>query len=126
MNFVFIKRSMLDFSDDRSQFVYSYKCPTFMEDCRNESDSDWAGWFFFALIMIGNVLADFINGIKLIVLSDKQGVSLKDKLRLIIGGVCLCFVSSLTLFASTFYNLAKARSNPEIISLICSTYHFIS
>ena len=97
-----------------------------MEDCRNESDSDWAGWFFFALIMIGNVLADFINGIKLIVLSDKQGVSLKDKLRLIIGGVCLCFVSSLTLFASTFYNLAKARSNPEIISLICSTYHFIS
>ena len=128
MNFEFIKAAMLDFSDDASQFVYSYKCPTYSEECRNESDSDAKGWFFFSLIMIGDLLPDFANGIKLLILSGKQILRLNTRIRLFIGGSCLYFVSSLTVFASTVYNIAIARSNPEIVGWTSAYFfapHFI-
>ena len=123
MNVEFIKASELNFDDDTSQFVYSYKCPSYSEVCRDESDlNGWMGWFFFALIMIGDLLADFINGIKLLILSGKPQLERHARIRLFIGGSCLCFVSSLTLFASTVYNLAIARSTPDLVGWICATY----
>ena len=115
MNYEFINYSILDFSADESQFVYSYTCPTYMKECRNENDSDWRGWLFFALLMIGNELADFISGIKLLMLSGAEKLSSNKRIRFFIGGTCLCFVSSLTVIASTLYNRAIARSNPDIV-----------
>jgi len=115
MNFVFISAASLDFTDDTSQFVYSFKCPAFTEECKDEDETTPLGWLFFALIMIGHVLADFVNGIKLLILSGGQELSRHRRIRLFIGGLCLCFVSSLTVFSSVVYNQAIARSDPDII-----------
>jgi len=115
MDLVFIMAATLDFTNDGSQFVYAFKCPAFMDKCKDEDNSDMIGWLFFALLMIGHVLADFVNGIKLLVLSGGQNLSRHRRARVFIGGLCLCFVSSLTVFASVVYNLAIARSNPDII-----------
>merc|ERR1712157_586219 len=66
-------------------------------------------------MMIGHVLVDFANGIKLLILSGEKLISWKIKVRLFVGGSCLCLVSSFTVFASALYNVAVSKSNPDII-----------
>mmetsp|Transcript_33748 Transcript_33748/g.62023 ORF Transcript_33748/g.62023 Transcript_33748/m.62023 type:complete len:561 (+) Transcript_33748:658-2340(+) len=115
MLYEFIVASELDFSDDTSEFVYSYKCPRNSETCIKESDEDWIGWIIFAVVMLSHQLSDFISGLKLLILAGKQRNGRNKRIRLFVGGSSLCFVSVLTVYASTVYNLAIARSNPDII-----------
>jgi len=115
MLFEFIRASELDFSDDTSEFVYAWKCPRNSEICLKESDEDWKGWVIFAIVMLSHQLSDFLSGIKLLILAGKQRNSRNKKLRRFIGGSSLCFISALTVYASTVYNIAIARSNPDII-----------
>ncbi len=126
MLFMFIDAAHLDFSDDKSVFEYAWKCPRNSEACRFESDSDWKGWVIFAIVMVSDLLADFVSGIKLLVLAGKQRHSRSHKIRLYLGGLSICFVTVLTVFASTVYNVAIARSNPDIVSRITTICSFLS
>ena len=111
----------MDFTDDNSAFVYTYTCPPYSEDCVDGIATDYVGWLVFALMMIGNVGSDFISGIKLLILTGSRTkiVSLTKRTRLFIGGSCLCFVSCLTVLTSLVYNVAIAKTNPDIVGLTC-------
>ena len=101
--------------------MYTYTCPPYSEDCVDGIATDYVGWLVFALMMIGNVGSDFISGIKLLILTGSRTkiVSLTKRTRLFIGGSCLCFVSCLTVLTSLVYNVAIAKTNPDIVGLTC-------
>ena len=122
----FVKAAQLDHSDDRSEFVHSFKCHRDSKECRDEADYDWMGWFIFSILMVSYQLSDFLSGMKLLVLSGKQRHHFPQNIQLFFGGLCLSFVSAFAVFASIVYNIAIARSNPDIVSLECSTFINIS
>jgi len=106
---LFVKAAVKDFSDDRSDFVYSWKCPRNSTECTNESDLDWQGWALFVIMMAAHVLKDIINGLKLLILSGKRRHSRTSRTRFFVGGFFLTWVSLFTVYASTVYNIAIAR-----------------
>lgn len=112
---MFVKAAVKDFSDDRSDFIYSFKCPRNNLYCTDESDLTWQGWCLFGILMAAHLLRDIINGIKLLILSGKRRHSNSKRVRYLLAGFFLTWISMFTLYASTVYNIAIARSDTDII-----------
>ncbi|KAL7544225.1 hypothetical protein ACHAWF_007605 [Thalassiosira exigua] len=113
---VFIFSARMIFSDSTSDFQYSWKCPRNSMECVDGADDSWIGWTMFAVLMLSHMLKDIVSGIRLLVLSGKRRHRRNDRIRFFVGGLILFFVSSFTIFATTVYNLAIARSNTDIIA----------
>ncbi|KAL7456162.1 hypothetical protein ACHAWC_007672 [Mediolabrus comicus] len=92
-----------------------WKCPRNSLECINESDLDWVGWLVFAILTIAHTAGDIINGLKLLILCGKRRHDNGTRARFFIAGLCLTFVSTFTVYTSTVYNSAIARSNTDII-----------
>ncbi len=112
---LFVKAAEIDFTDDSSVFVYSWRCPRNSLDCDNTADDDFTGWAIFAILMVSHLMKDFINGTKLLVLCAKRRHSVFAKIRFFFGGLCLVMITAYTAYASTIYNMAIARSNTDIV-----------
>jgi len=115
MLFVFVSGAEIDWTDDKSDFVYTWKCPRDQDECENKSDLTLQGWAVFAILMIAYLLKDVISGKKLIVLSAKERHSFHTRTRFFFGGWLLNTVTFFTLFVSAIYNAAIATSDTEII-----------
>lgn len=112
---LFVKAAEIDFTDDSSVFVYSWRCPRNSLECDNTADDDFTGWAIFAILMVSHLMKDFINGTKLLVLCAKRRHSVFAKIRFFFGGLCLVMITAYTAYASTIYNMAIARSNTDIV-----------
>lgn len=121
--FFFVDAAQLNFADDKSDFIYAWNCPRNDEDCKPEEDDDAKGWFAFAFLMVCYLLGDFFNGIKLLWESGDVIFSFSKRRLLFAGGACLCLVSSFTVYTSIVYNLAIARSNTDVVSILCNLRH---
>ena len=113
---MFVNAAVKDFSNEQSDFKYSWKCPRNSTECTNESDLDWRGWTLFAILMAAHLLKDIINGLKLLVLSGKRRHCNTTRLQFFLGGFFLTWVSLFTVYASTVYNMAIARL---VLLLLC-------
>jgi hypothetical protein len=113
--FVFVEGAEINLDDDRSDLVYSFKCPRDRDECYDTSDLTIKGWVSFALLMAAHMSKDIINGVKLILLSAKQRHQFNSRLRFFAGGTLLTAVTCFTLYVSTIYNKAIATSDTEII-----------
>ena len=82
---MFVKAAVKDFSDDRSDFIYSFKCPRNNLYCTDESDLTWQGWCLFVILMAAHLLKDIINGLKLLILSGKRRHSKSKRIRYLAG-----------------------------------------
>lgn len=111
----FVSAAEKDFTDDRSDYIYSWKCPRDSLECTDESDLDWQGWIIFCILMAAHLLKDMINGLKLLVFCGKRRHDSYSKITYFIGGLFLTWVSVFALYASTVYNIAIARSTTDII-----------
>ncbi|KAL7541121.1 hypothetical protein ACHAXR_011494, partial [Thalassiosira sp. AJA248-18] len=103
-------------SDEKTDLVFTWKCPRDTAECDDRDDLDWEGWTVFAILMFIHLSRDVISGFKLIMLSTKSGHKLHRRLRYFIGGMLLNVVTLFTLFASILYNQAIASTNTEIIA----------
>lgn len=112
---MFAQGSEKDWASDKSDLVYTWKCPRDQAKCTDRGDLDWQGWLAFVILMVVHLLKDVINGGKLIVLSAKERHSRPTRMRHFFGGMLLTTVSSLTFYVSTIYNGAIATNNREII-----------
>jgi len=112
---MFVQAAVKDFSNDRSDFIYSWKCSRNSTICTDESDLNWQGWALFAILMAAHLLKDIINGLKLLILCGKRRHSTTSRMRFFVGGFFLTWISLFTVYASTVYNIAIARSNTDII-----------
>ena len=82
---MFVKAAVKDFSDDRSDFIYSFKCPRNNLYCTDESDLTWQGWCLFGILMAAHLLKDIINGLKLLILSGIRRHSNSKRIRFLAG-----------------------------------------
>jgi len=115
MCFVFIGGSEYDLHDDKSDLVYTWKCPRDEENCRDTSGLGWQGWMLFIVLMVVHLLKDVVNGAKLIALSGTARSRPHRRIRFFLGGLCLITAALFTLYASTIYNEAIATNDTEII-----------
>ena len=106
----FVKGSEIELSDDKVDVVYTWKCPRDYEECFSTKALNELGWIGFAVLVGAHVLADVINGGRMIVLSAKERHSFNVRARFFIGGTALCSVSLFTFFVSTLFNKAIATS----------------
>ena len=58
---MFVNAAVKDFSNEQSDFKYSWKCPRNSTECTNESDLDWRGWTLFAILMAAHLLKDILS-----------------------------------------------------------------
>jgi hypothetical protein len=107
---IFVGGSEIELSDDKVDVVYTWKCPRDNEECFPTKDLNAQGWIGFAVLVGAHVLADVINGGRMIVLSAKERHSHFFRARFFIGGTTLCTVSLFTFFVSTIFNKAIATS----------------
>ena len=107
--FMFVRAAVKDFTSDRSDFQYSWKCPRDSTECSDESDLDWQGWALFVILMAAHVLKDIINGLKLLILSGKRRHDRRSRMQYFIGGFFLTLIPLFAVYASTVYNIAIAR-----------------
>jgi len=112
---IFVEAAKLEFVDDNSDFIYSWRCPRNEIECDDTADQDVEGWIMFAVLMASHLLSDLLNGSKLLVLSAKRRHSLCERARFFVGGSCLIFITAFTVYASSVYNVAIARSNTDIV-----------
>ena len=113
--FHFVDAARKDFTDDQSDYIYSWKCPRNSLECTDESDLDWEGWIIFSILMAAHLMKDFVNGLKLLLFCGKRSHGIYSKIRYFTGGLFLTWISSFALYASTVYNKAIARSTTDII-----------
>eukprot|EP00804_Cyclotella_cryptica_P031053 CCRYP_015964-RD/>CCRYP_015964-RD protein AED:0.43 eAED:0.43 QI:317/1/1/1/1/1/6/323/172 len=66
--------------------------------------------------MMSHLAKDIVNGLKLINMSTKEWHHRNRRIRYFFGGVCLVLISAFAIYATTVYNIAIARSNPELIA----------
>mmetsp|Transcript_15332 Transcript_15332/g.22600 ORF Transcript_15332/g.22600 Transcript_15332/m.22600 type:complete len:1118 (-) Transcript_15332:82-3435(-) len=111
---IFVDRAMLDFEDDEVEFIYRFVCPRNSLDCRFTSDVTHIGWFFFVVILAIFLLADLVNGIKLVWSASSHGISRKT-FQVLIGGVSLSLITAFALFSSVVFNISISRSSVELI-----------
>lgn len=111
----FLLGAQFSVSDDRTDFIYTWKCLRDSLECDDTGDLDHIGWTIFAILMFAFLLKDLINGTKMIAYSAKVRHTLKTKLRFFVGGVFLCFITLYILYVSAIYNHAIATTNTEII-----------
>jgi hypothetical protein len=97
---MFVNAAMVVFSDDNSDFVYSWRCPRNDTTCTNTQDQDWRGWCVFSILMISHLMKDLLNGSKLLVLSARQRHSCYSRCRFFIGGLGLILVTAYAVYAS--------------------------
>ncbi|KAL3795399.1 hypothetical protein ACHAWO_002646 [Cyclotella atomus] len=83
----FVVAAEKDFSDDKSDFTYSWRCPRNSIDCNYIADQTWSGWVTFGILMLCH-------------LGKEAEV--------------LCW-RCLATYASTVYNYAIARSNADLV-----------
>ena len=107
--FMFVRAAVKDFTSDRSDFQYSWKCPRNSIECTDESDLDWQGWALFVILMAAHVLKDIINGLKLLILCGKRRHGRRARMQYFIGGFFLTWIPLFAVYASTVYNIAIAR-----------------
>ncbi len=112
----FVRAAPKDFTSDKSDWIYSWKCPRNSPECTDESDLNWEGWVIFTILMISHVLKDIINGMKLLLFCGKRGHGILYRIRSYFGGFILSWVSALAIYASAVYNQAIARSQTDIIA----------
>ncbi|KAL3785311.1 hypothetical protein HJC23_008875 [Cyclotella cryptica] len=112
----FVWASEKEFSNDKSDFVYSWRCPRNSIECSDTDDITKFGWFIFAVLMMSHLAKDIVNGLKLINMSTKEWHHRNRRIRYFFGGVCLVLISAFAIYATTVYNIAIARSNPELIA----------
>ena len=96
MLFVFVQGAEIDWTDDKSDFVYTWQCPRDQDGCENKSDLTLQGWAVFAILMIAYLLKDIISGTKLIVLSAKERHDSHKRMRFFFGGWLLTTVTFFT------------------------------
>ena len=58
---MFVNAAVKDFSNEQSDFKYSWKCPRNSTECTNESDLDSRGWMLFAILMAAHLLKDILS-----------------------------------------------------------------
>ena len=121
----FVEGSEIDLSDDKVDVVYTWKCPRDYDECFSTKDLDASGWIGFAVLVGAHVLADVINGGRMIVLSAKERHSFNFRARIFIGGTMLCSVSLFTFFVSTIFNKAIATSKYCLIDEINAWRYYI-
>ena len=121
----FVEGSEIDLSDDKVDVVYTWKCPRDYDECFSTKDLDAPGWIGFAVLVGAHVLADVINGGRMIVLSAKERHSFNFRARIFIGGTMLCSISLFTFFVSTIFNKAIATSKYCLIDEINSWRYYI-
>ena len=117
--FMFVRAAVKDFTDDTSDFQYSWKCPRNSTECSDESDLDWQGWALFVILMAAHILKDIINGLKLLILCGKRRHGRKARMQYFIGGFFLTWIPLFAVYASTVYNIAIARYGFDV-ALLCS------
>lgn len=98
---MFVDASMVDFSDDNSDFVYSWRCPRNDTTCTSTEDQNWKGWAVFAIRMVSHLMKDLLNGSRLLVLSAKQRHSLHSRCRFFVGGLGLVMITAYAVYTST-------------------------
>jgi len=114
--FFFVSAAVKDFNDEKSDFVYSWKCPRNSLECSDESDLQWQGWLISSILMAAHLLKDIINGVKLLLFCGKRRHHFSSKIRYFWGGLFLTWISAFALYASVVYNYAIARSITDIIA----------
>eukprot|EP00804_Cyclotella_cryptica_P003506 CCRYP_002138-RC/>CCRYP_002138-RC protein AED:0.21 eAED:0.21 QI:1379/0.66/0.71/1/0.33/0.57/7/128/1232 len=111
----FVNAAEKNFNDEKSEFVFSWRCPRNNLECRNTND--WTtlishtlfnnsikkekGWVIFTVLMICFLSKDLINGAKLVVMSTKKWHHRNRRIRFFFGAYV--------------YNYAIATSDPELI-----------
>mmetsp|Transcript_11263 Transcript_11263/g.23652 ORF Transcript_11263/g.23652 Transcript_11263/m.23652 type:complete len:950 (-) Transcript_11263:56-2905(-) len=114
--FVFVIGAEQDLSDDKSDFMFTWKCFRDEEMCSNDANLDATGWIIFGILMTSHLLPDIINGTKMVVLSGKVCYNFNQRARFFFGGLLLITVTAFTFFTSVVYNKAIATSNTEIVT----------
>lgn len=98
------------FSNEDSDFVYSWRCPRNSEYCNDDRSLGVYGWTVWVLLVATVLLDDFANSLKLLYLSAT---------RLSIHSFCGCFIllaiSVLAVYTSVVYNRAIATTDTELI-----------
>jgi hypothetical protein len=118
--FIFVEGSEMDLSNDKVDFVYTWKCTRDSEKCFSTKDLNWEGWLGFAVLVGAHLLKDVINGLRMIILSAKQRYNHDDRLRFFVGGTILTTITLFTFYVSTIYNKAIATS--EYYSTVFCTF----
>ena len=94
---------IVDWTRDKYDFVYKWKCTWDDDECVDKSDLDWKGWAAFSVLMGVHVLEDAISGLWLIAVSAYRGDRREDRntrIRHFVGGWLLVTVTSFTVYAS--------------------------
>ena len=112
---LFVSGAEMDFGEDNSDYIYSWRCPRNSERCENTADQNLAGWIIFGILMVAHLMVDLVNGTKLFLLCARRSHSYHTMIRFFFGGLCLVLITSYTVYASTVYSLAIARSNTDIV-----------
>ena len=68
----FARGAVKDFTDDKSDWVYSWKCSRNSLECTDQDDLGWQGWVICVTLMGAHLLKDIINGINLLLLCGKH------------------------------------------------------
>lgn len=106
MLLVFVDGAEIDLSRDNNDVVYYWMCTRDNAECRDTNDLTGQGWASFAFLMAAHLLADVINGMKMIVFSGKERHGCwYMRLRFFTGGTLTTFVTAFTLYASTIVSI---------------------
>ena len=100
-----------NFNDDDTDWAYTMRCPGNREDCITDAGRTAQGWFLFSAITIIFTASDLLDSTWQL----RKAFFLRD-IRLFISGVVLCYLTSMTLVTSFFYNLALATSDTELLA----------
>ena len=109
--FIFVRASEANLQKDTIDVQFTWKCPRDTEVCSDGSDTTSFGWVIFAVLMIGFLAKDFINGSRLIYHSTKPRHDRKSRMRYFIGGTSLCLLSSFALYVSDCKDICAIMFN---------------
>ena len=98
----FVKASEAKLQEDTTDIEFTWKCPRDTEVCKDKSDLEPVGWFFFCILMFAFLAKDLINGLKLLYHSSKARHKFWPRIRYFIGGLCLCMITLFALYVSRF------------------------
>ncbi|KAL7479414.1 hypothetical protein ACHAW6_005154 [Cyclotella cf. meneghiniana] len=112
----FVSAAEMNFEDEKSDFVYAWRCPRNIPVCKNDDDRTWGGWLIFGVLMATHLLKDLINGSKLVLMSTKTWHHWHWRIRFFCGGMSLILITTYAIYASTVYNSAIARTNSGLVA----------
>jgi len=105
---VYLEASNLQ--SEKTDWLFTFRCPENNIDCKDEKTRSWAGWFLFAIVTTSYLGTDLFQGIL-----QLQYAAKKKDFLLFCSGFLMVSLTLMAFYASITYNLGRAATNTDLI-----------